>query len=400
MKIAYFHCFAGASGDMILGALLDAGLPWDQLQADLALLSCGGFRLEMGRVTRKGIAGISLKVIVEDDRSHRRLEDVKALIAASALPEAIRERSVRVFTRLAAAEAKVHGQKVEEIHFHEVGAIDAIVDVVGAVTGLWRLGIEEVYASPVNVGGGFVCSSHGVLPVPGPAVMEMLPGVPVYARDAEEELLTPTGAAILTTCCDNFGPMPPMLVLNSGYGAGERELPIPNLLRVTIGEKLAAEAAAAGDGGSKQTQALMLEANIDDMNPEFYEYLMEKLLADGAMDVFLQTIQMKKNRPAVTLCVLMRPADEARFRRRVFNETTTLGVRVYPVTKHMLPAETITLETSLGQARVKVGRLKGKICTMSPEYEDCCRLAKVHSLPLKEIYDFLREECRRRCSEK
>lgn len=400
MKIAYFHCFAGASGDMILGALLDAGLLWEQLQADLALLSCGGFRLEMGRVKKRGIAGVRLQVIVENDRPHRRLGDVRAIIAESALPEAIREKSMGVFTRLAEAEAQVHGQRVEEIHFHEVGALDAIVDVVGVVTGLWRLGIEEVYVSPINVGSGFVRTSHGVLPVPGPAVMAMLPGVPVYARDAEEELLTPTGAAILTACCRNFGPMPPLLVLNSGYGAGERDLPIPNLLRVTIGEKLTTDAASTDNSGCRQSPALMLEANIDDMNPEFYEHLMEELLAEGAMDVFLQTIQMKKNRPAVTLCVLMRPEDEAKFRRRIFAETTTLGVRTYPVTKHMLPVETIILETSWGQARVKVGRQEGEICTMSPEYEDCRRLAKERHLPLKEVYDYLRAEGRRCCTSK
>ena len=400
MRIAYFHCFAGASGDMILGALLDAGLPWERLQADLARLSCGGFRLEMGRVTKQGIAGVRLRVLVENDRPHRRLDDVRAIIAESTLPDAIRERSMAVFTRLAEAEAQVHGQQVEEIHFHEVGALDAIVDVVGVVTGLWRLGIEEVYASPVNVGSGFVRTSHGILPVPGPAVMVMLPGVPVYARDAEEELLTPTGAAILTTCCSNFGPMPPMLVVKNGYGAGERDLPIPNLLRVTIGEKLTTDAASRDNGGCWQSPALMLEANIDDMNPEFYEHLMEELLAEGAMDVFLQTIQMKKNRPAVTLCVLMRPEDEAKFRWRIFAETTTLGVRMFPVTKHMLPTETITLNTSMGPARVKVGRQDGKICTMSPEYEDCRRLAKEHHLPLKEVYDRLREEGRRCCTGK
>ncbi len=400
MKIAYFHCFAGAAGDMILGALLDAGLPWEQLQADISLLPCRGFRLETSRVKKQGLMGVSFKVVVDEDQSHRHLKDIKALLAASSLPAALRERSAAVFDRLADAEAKVHGTTAAEVTFHETGAIDAIVDVVGAVAGLWRLGIEEVYASPVNVGGGFIRTGHGLLPVPGPATLELLRGVPVYARDAEEELLTPTGAAILTTCCRSFGPMPPMRVTSTGYGAGSRDLPLPNLLRLTVGEKLAVDegAGVAGEtAGGQRALALMMETNIDDMNPEFYDYLIEGLLAAGAMDVFLQPIQMKKNRPAVTLCVMMRPEDEEQFRRRIFAETTTLGVRTYPVTKYMLPTETLTLETSLGRARVKVGRQGGDICTVSPEYEDCRRLAEANRLPLKEVYDRLREECRHLC---
>ncbi len=387
MKIAYFHCFAGAAGDMILGALLDAGLPWEDLQGDLALLGLPGFRLERERVLRQGIAGTHCRVIVAEELCHRSLRDIHALFEQSALPEAVREKSLRIFTRLAEAEARVHGTTVEEIAFHEVGALDAIVDVVGAVAGLQRLGLEEVYASPINVGSGFARSSHGIIPVPGPATLELLAGVPIYSREAEKELLTPTGAAILTTCCRAFGEMPLMRVTGSGYGAGSRDLALPNLLRLIIGEQPAGGAVPGPRyGGHHQGPALMMEANIDDMNPEFYDHLMARLFAEGAMDVFLQTIQMKKNRPAVTFCVLMRPEDEDKFRRMIFAETTTLGLRVYPVTKHMLPYEIVTLETSLGPARVKVARQDGRICNVAPEYEECRRLAQEHNLPLKEVY--------------
>jgi hypothetical protein len=421
MKIAYFHCFAGAAGNMILGALLDAGLSLEQLKADLNQLPCRGFRLEMERVSKCGISGTKLNVIVDDRESHRRLANIKAILDRSALPASVREQSIRIFYRLAEAEAKVHGMTVDQIRFHEVGAIDAIVDVVGATIGLWRLGIEEVYASPLNVGGGFAGSSHGIIPVPGPATLELLKDVPTYSKYAEKELLTPTGAAILTTCCRSFGDMPPMRVIGSGYGAGDYDLSIPNLLRVTIGEKISLPTPSFDKGGMggfsyklsesgfaaftdaeeiyPQEPALMIEANIDDMNPEFYDYLITGLLEAGAMDVFLQTIQMKKNRPAVKLCVLIRPEVADMFRRRIFAETTTLGLRVYPVTKYILPNEIITLQTSLGQLRVKIARQEGKICNLAPEYDDCRRLAEENNLPLKEVYDVIKSEARQKLEE-
>jgi uncharacterized protein (TIGR00299 family) protein len=391
MKIAYFNCFAGAAGDMILGALLDAGLPLDELKADLARLPLEGFRIDTSRVTKHGIVGTKVDVIVHDTKTHRRFKDIKALIGQSGLPAVVQEQSSNIFTRLAEAEAKVHGVKTAAVVFHEVGALDAIVDVVGAVSGLWRLGIEAVYASPINVGGGFARSAHGVIPVPGPATLELLKGVPIYSRGAEKELLTPTGAAILTTCCRSFGDMPLLRVENSGYGVGHHDLDIPNLLGVTIGETLDKNIGATDPADNcQQAPALMMEANIDDMNPEFYDYLMTGLLEAGAMDVFLQTIQMKKGRPAITLCVLMRPEDENKFRRQVFTETTTLGLRIYPVTKHMLPCEIITVATSLGNAKVKIARQEGKICNVAPEYEDCRRLAQENKLPLKAVYDVVR----------
>ena len=391
MKIAYFNCFAGAAGDMILGALLAVGLPLEQLQADLAKLSLDGFRLDVTRVLKHGIVGTKVDVVVEDTKTHRRLGDIKDLISKSGLPATVQEQSILIFSRLAEAEAKVHDVATEAVVFHEVGALDAIVDVVGAVSGLRRLGIDALYASPLNVGGGFARSAHGVIPAPGPATLELLKGVPVYSRGAEKELLTPTGAAILTTCCRSFGAMPILRIESSGYGAGNHELHIPNLLGLTIGETLGETTVAAADtGGYQQAPALMMEANIDDMNPEFYDYVMTGLLEAGALDVFLQNIQMKKGRPAVTLCVLMRPEDEHKFRRQIFAETTTLGLRVYPVTKHMLPHEIITVTTPLGNARVKIARLEGKIGNAAPEYEDCRRLARENQMPLKAVYDIVK----------
>jgi uncharacterized protein (TIGR00299 family) protein len=402
MKIAYFHCFAGAAGDMILGALLDAGLSLEQLRADLELLPFRGFRLEMERVIKRGISGTKLKVIVADHKSHRRLRDIEAILGESALPEAVRERSLRIFTRLAAAEAKVHGTAADEIVFHEVGATDAVVDVTGAVIGFWRLGIEELYASPLNVGSGFACSSHGIIPVPAPATLELLRDVPVYSTGTEKELLTPTGAAIITTCCRAFGDMPLMRLVGSGYGAGDHDLDYPNMLRVIVGEKLKENirsASAAEMDGYHRSSALMMEANIDDMNPEFYDYLITGFLEAGAMDVFLKTIQMKKNRPAAMLCALINPEDEDKFRQLIFAETTTIGVRVYPVAKYGLPCEIIALETGLGRARVKIARQAGKICNLAPEYEDCRSLAERNGLPLKEVYDLVKGEARRKLVE-
>lgn len=391
MKIAYFNCFAGAAGDMILGALLAAGLPLEELKADLARLPLEGFRLDVSSVLKHGIVGTKVDVVVHDTKTHRSLGDIKDLIGKSNLPAGVQEQSIRIFNRLAEAEAKVHGVTIEAVIFHEVGALDAIVDVVGAVSGLWRLGIEALYASPINVGGGFARSAHGVIPVPGPATLELIKGTPIYSRGAEKELLTPTGAAILTTCCRSFGDMPTLRVETSGYGAGSHDLDIPNLLGLTIGAAVGeSTAATAVANGYQQAPALMMEANIDDMNPEFYDYVMTGLLEAGAMDVFLQNIQMKKGRPAVTLCVLMRPEDESRFRRQIFAETTTLGLRVYPVTKYMLPHEIVTVATPLGNARVKIARQEGEISNVSPEYEDCRRLAEENKLPLKAVYDLVK----------
>ncbi len=395
MKIAYLDCFSGISGDMTLGALVDAGLDFNLLQRDLAGLALDEYELYVEKVVKNGISGTKVHVLALEGHVHRHLGDIKEIIDRSSLPEEVKEKGIQVFTRLAEAEAKIHGTTVDQIHFHEVGAVDAIVDIVGAVIGFWRLGIEKVYASPVHTGTGFVKAAHGVMPVPAPATLELLRGVPVYARDIQQELVTPTGAAILTTFCQDFGPMPEFKVEKVGYGAGEKNLEIPNLLRLTLGELITKEEkpekSIVGQDGIREGQALTLEVNIDDMNPEFYDHLFEKLLKAGAMDVYLQNIQMKKNRPASMLTVQIHPEKLEEFRNLIFKETTSIGLRVYPITKYMLPYELRTVETEYGAARVKVAFLEGKICTMSPEYEDCSKLAQESGLPIKVVYDLVKQ---------
>lgn len=399
MKIAYFHCFSGISGDMTLGALVDAGLSFQQLQEDLAGLLLTGFRLEKDKVTRQGIGGTRIRVITEEGHVHRGLGDIRKIINDSRLPDEVKEKSVDIFTRLARAEARVHRTEVEEIHFHEVGAVDAIVDIVGAVSGLWRLGIEEVYASPVHTGTGFVNCAHGIIPVPAPATVELLKGVPVYSQGIESELATPTGAAILTSYCRHFGQMPPMRLLSCGYGAGERDLSIPNLLRLQVGEKIEGVSGGTlrlgGRGEIGQEEVLLLEANIDDMNPEFYDYLIDIFLEAGAMEVFFHPIQMKKNRPGVLLKLLIKSWQLEEFARLLLAETSSIGLRAYPATKLMLPYEIISIETELGTARVKVATSGDRIRNISPEYEDCRKIARERKKPLKEVYDLIKGEANR-----
>lgn len=394
MKIAYLDCFSGISGDMTLGALVDAGLDFKLLQRDLAGLALDEYELYEEKVVKNGISGTKVKVLALEGHVHRHLGDIQEIIDRSSLPIEVKEKSIQVFTRLAEAEAKVHGTTVDQVHFHEVGAVDAIVDIVGAAIGFWRLGIEKVYASSVHTGTGFVKAAHGVMPVPAPATLELLRGVPVYARDIQQELVTPTGAAILTTYCQEFCPMPEFKVERVGYGAGEKNLEIPNLLRLTLGELVNEggnpKRGLVGQDGIREGHALTLETNIDDMNPEFYEHLFEKLLKAGAMDVYLQNIQMKKNRPATMLTVQISPERLEEFRNLIFMETTSIGLRVYPITKYMLPYELRTVETEYGLARVKVAFLDGKVCTMSPEYEDCRKLAQESGLSLKMVYDMVK----------
>lgn len=391
MKIAYFDCFAGISGDMILGALVDAGLDWEQLKADLSELPVEGYQLEMKKVQKHGIAGTKIKVAVEHQHEHRHLSDIRRIIMDSALPDPVKSDSLKIFGRLAEAEAKIHQTTPDHVHFHEVGAVDAIIDIVGAACGFWRLGFDKIYSSALHTGNGWTKSAHGVIPVPAPATMELLRAVPVYSKGIEKELVTPTGAAILTTFCRDFGPMPALRIEQTGYGAGDYDLEIPNLLRVCIGRPWAennSHQAGSGKGNEiHQGNAMMMEANIDDMNPEFYDYLMAKLLQAGAMDVFLQNIQMKKNRPATMVCILIKPEQAEKFSRIVFEETTSLGVRVYPVTKYRQPYEIVSVDTPLGPAKVKVVRAQEKIINIAPEYEDCRSLAEQHNVPLKNVYE-------------
>ncbi|HDN80528.1 MAG TPA: nickel pincer cofactor biosynthesis protein LarC [Chloroflexi bacterium] len=389
MKIAYFDCFSGISGNMVLGALLDLGLELGALKEALAGLEVSGYEIEARKVLKRHIAGTLVDVKVQEEGVERHLDDILEIIEKSALPEDVKETCGRIFTRLAEAEARVHRVDIKDIHFHEVGGIDAIVDVVGSVVGLKLLGIEEVYSSPLHLGRGFVECAHGKLPVPAPATLELVKGVPVYGRDIEAELVTPTGAAIITTLARGFGPSPAMEIEAIGYGAGHKDLPIPNLLRVSIGRTRRPE-----EGGYEEDVVIVVEANIDDMNPELYEHVMDKLFEKGALDVFLTPIQMKKNRPAVKLSAIVREADLSGVLDAFFDETTTLGVRLYEVRRKKLSREATVVETKYGKISVKVGKLGSIVKNISPEYEDCRRIASQLGIPLKEVYEEARRAAR------
>jgi uncharacterized protein (TIGR00299 family) protein len=387
MRIAYFDCFSGASGDMILGALVDAGLALEELRAALATLPLGGYTLEAERVTRAGMAATRVHVRRDDTPQPRRtLADILDILARSGLPEADRERAGQVFRLLAEAEGRVHGVRPEEIHFHEVGAVDAIVDVAGAVVGLRLLGAEQVYVSAMPLGGGSVRAEHGVLPAPAPATLELLAaaGAPLRpgAGEPQMELVTPTGAAILTAL-GRFE-RPAMALRRIGTGAGGRDVPgRPNVLRVWLGESEARDAVRT---------MLLAETNVDDMPGEFFGHAMERLFAAGAVDVWFTPIQMKKDRPATMLSVLCRPELEEVVVATLLRETSTLGVRVREVRRHEAPRERIDFDSSLGPATVKVKRMPGGPPHVAPEYEVCRTLAVQSGLPLAEVYRIVSQE--------
>jgi uncharacterized protein (TIGR00299 family) protein len=379
MRTAYFDCFSGISGDMTIGALVDAGASFEVLREQLTTLHVPGFDVAIEKVTKQGIAGTKFHVHVHDPGTqHRRLRDITAILHASGLEARIQERALEVFTRLAEAEATIHHTSIDQVHFHEVGAIDSIVDITGAVIALALLDVERVLASPVNVGAGFVRAAHGVLPVPGPATAELLKGAPIYARGNDGELTTPTGAALLATLAQSFGPLPELRVERIGYGAGTRDLPqAPNLLRVFIGED-----STRGDAD----MITVLEANLDDMNPEWFEYAQEQLFTHGALDVFYTPIFMKKNRPATKLTVLCASSKLERIVETIFQGTSTFGVRTSEVRRQKLQRVSQIVETSYGAISVKIGEWHGQVVQISPEYESCREAAQRSGAPLKEIY--------------
>jgi len=388
MKIAYFDCFSGISGDMILGALVDAGLEMERLRAELARLPISGYTLGAQAVRRRGLRGTHVEVQVSEEGVERHLEEIEAIIRNGDLPDTVKARSLAIFRRLAQAEARVHGISVGDVHFHEVGAVDAIVDVVGAVVGLWMLGVERVYASPVHVGRGTLECTHGTLPVPAPATLELLRDVPTYGRDIEAELVTPTGAAILTTLAEGFGAAPPMRVERVGYGAGSRDLPLPNLLRLSIG------ATTDGVGGYEEDVVTVVETNIDDMNPQWYEHVMARLFDAGALDVFLTPIQMKRGRPGVQLSVILADERVPDVLEVLFSETTTIGVRTCSMRRWKLGRERIVVETRYGPIGVKVARRGEAVVNVAPEYRECRRIAGERGVPLKEVYQEALEAAR------
>lgn len=380
-KIAYFECFSGVSGNMILGALLGAGLSLEDLREELNKLNVSGFDIQVSRVERQGISAVHVKVMTEETYVHRHLHHIVSILEQSALDQRVKDESKKIFTRLAEAEATVHNTTVERIHFHEVGALDAIVDIVGAVAGLRKLGVENICVSPFALGAGFTTCDHGTIPIPAPATVELLKGKPVRHTGIEAELVTPTGAAILSTLGDHFGTPPGMSFETVGYGAGTRKLAIPNVLRLQLGQLDGIPARFDTDTVS------VIETNIDDMNPQFYDHLFEKLYAAGALEVYTVPVIMKKTRPGIVLSVLVSPEHQQEVVRLILKETTSIGIRWQEMQRAKAQREVRTIDTEFGQVRMKVSRLGNDIINIAPEYDDCKKLAQARpEVPLKRIY--------------
>jgi uncharacterized protein (TIGR00299 family) protein len=445
MRIAYLDCFSGISGDMFLGALLDAGVPAKLFEETVAALNIGA-RLELSRVNRSGIAATKLDVYVhgekelprevfwaqhshsgehDHDRRHKQehghdhahdhdrgrpvelrehnyaqtrseaarprephehehgrgLKEIREVIRKAAISEGAKNTAVAIFEALGAAEAKIHNSDIESVHFHEVGAADAMVDIICAAVGIEALGMDEIVCSPLNVGGGTVKCAHGTFPVPVPATVELLKGAPVYSSGLQVELVTPTGAAIVKTVAKRFASFPAMTIEKSGYGAGSRDFPgHPNVLRLTIGESQAGVAP-----NISQEVISVLEANLDDLNPQVFGYVVDRLLEEGALDVFAMPVQMKKNRPGMLLTVLAKPGDASRLTQIIFTETSTLGVRRREEQRQALARKWITVATRWGDVRLKIASMNGTVTNYSPEYEDCRKLAAEHHVPLKSV---------------
>ena len=390
MRVLYFDCPAGASGDMILGALVDAGLSADTLRTELAKLPLHGWTLTPSTVMRGAFRATKIDVSIDahhhqhEHHHHRTLGDVLAILHGGSLPPRVLQRAERVFTRLADAEARAHGTARDAVHFHDVGAVDAIVDVVGAAIGIEALGVERVHASALPVGGGFVDGPHGRIPVPAPGTAELLRGWPVVDTGVRMELVTPTGAAIVTTLATP-GPMPAMTLTSVGYGAGTRNpADTANVLRCFVGEQEAA-------GGERET-IVQLETTIDDMSPQLYEPLLERLLAAGALDVFLTPVVMKRSRPGVVVTVLCPPDLLEGMRAMLFTETSTIGVRWSTMDRTRLPREMVTLTTTYGPVAFKVSRHHGAVVTVTPEFADVVRIAREKGIPVREVHDRVRAE--------
>ena len=386
MRIAYFDCPSGASGDMVLGALVDAGCELGALEAALTSLGVEGWRLEARPVERGGLRGTHLVVRTDPARRFDTLGDMLRPITRSGLSDAVKTRAESVLQRLAEAEARVHQVPVDAVHFHEVGALDTLVDVVGAVAGLDALGVDRVHVSPLPIGGGTVQTAHGRLPVPAPATAELLRGFPVYDNGVAAELVAPTGAAILTTL-GTPARLPAMTLERIGWGAGTRELPVPNLLRVLVGQT------APGDPGPGEVETLVsVETTIDDMSPQLYEPLLERLLAAGALDVYLTPVVMKRSRPGTVLTALAPPEVADRLADVLFRETTTIGVRWSEVRRRRLPRELVRLPTAFGPVTFKISTLDGRIVTVTPEFEEVRRIANAEGRPVREVLETVRLE--------
>jgi len=399
MRILYYDCFAGISGDMNLGALIDLGVDKDFLIKELSKLNIANeFEVKVGRQSRKGIEGTKVDVILkhdEEDRhhhghghehhhEHRNIGSIESIINSSGLNDNVKKMSLSMFNKVAEAEAKVHGKPLQEVHFHEVGAVDSIVDIVGAAVCLDYLKVDKVMASSVELGGGFVKCAHGIIPVPAPATVEILKGVPVKAGVVPFETTTPTGAAILASSVDEFSDIKEFIIEKIGYGIGGRDTEIPNVLRVYLGRKKT-ERPAANDVDSDEV--CLLECNIDDMNPELYEYVMERLFGNGALDAYRIPILMKKERLGVILSVICKEEDKENLKEIIFLETSTIGIREHKLPRTKLKREFEVVDTAYGKTGIKKVYYKGKLLKIKPEYDDCRRLAEDNKIPIKDIYD-------------
>jgi pyridinium-3,5-bisthiocarboxylic acid mononucleotide nickel chelatase len=397
LKVLYFDCFAGAAGDMILGALLDAGLPFEELRRALGSLAVEGWDVSADRVTKAGVTATKFRVHEHahqgsghhhhhHDHGHHSLVEISAAISRSSLTDAGKARAIAMFHRLGEAESAIHGIPIDQIHLHEVGALDSIIDIVGAVFAIDWFKADRIVSSPINVGSGMVRTEHGVFPVPAPATVSLLKNAPVYSSGIQSELLTPTGALILTEFATDFGPIPPMTVDRVGYGAGDRELKeTPNVVRVLIGESADAQASALQTSVAPSMKVVVLECEIDDMNPQIFGVLMEKLYAAGALEVFYSAVQMKKNRPGTLMTIVARPERREAMTDIVFRESTTIGIRHQEVSRECLDREMVTVTTSLGAVRFKVARRDGQVLNAQPEFEDLAKLSAERGIPIKDV---------------
>lgn len=395
VKIVYFDCFSGISGDMILGAFVDAGLDINLLKEQLALLHLHGYEISAEKVKRAGVSGTKVHVVITQKEnhshtahrhhhSHLNLSGIKAIIENSNLHQDIKYDSIRVFQRLAEVEAKVHNTTPDKVHFHEVGAIDAIVDIVGSVIAIKQLGVEKIYFSPIPTGHGYTKCEHGTFPVPAPATAELLKMQLLKSVDIEKELTTPTGAAIITTLGEGLRTNPDMRILHTGYGAGSNDNPnIPNLLRILIGDAIQNIAS---------DEIWIVETNIDNMTGEVLGYVMDKLFEAGAADAYFTPIQMKKGRPGVIISSIVSELHLSAVELVLLNQTTTFGIRKHKVARTILTREFKEINSQLGKIKVKIGKFNGSIKSFSPEYEDCKRIAEERGIPLKQVYCIISKE--------
>lgn len=384
MRQAYLDGSSGISGDMFVGALLDAGFDAHRLLEELKKLPLGFYKLKRTRATRGGITGTRFEVEVAGDQPHRNLSDIEAILGTPGLSEGVKDKALKIFRKLAEVEGKIHGKAAADIHFHEVGAVDAIIDIVGACVGMEALEISELVSSPLNVGGGRVEAEHGSLPVPAPAAAELLQGIPVYSSGVEGELVTPTGAAIVSTLAASFGPLPSFKIERIGYGVGAKEFPKhANAARLFLGERLEAVKAEVSKPGDELVS--IIEANLDDMSPQLYGYLVDQALAVGALDVTCSSVQMKKNRPGLQVTILTTPEKADALAQLVFEQTTTIGLRIYEARRKVLEREHVEVETPYGKVRMKVAKREGKVMNAAPEFDDCQKLAAEKNVPLKQV---------------